>query len=85
MPKGPSLTGLTELGYSEGKGVRHLTLLMKVTSSQSPLVLDGKQRLLGVPLRTQPRDAAVAVHPFVNFGFACEPRDLDGFDPRILG
>jgi hypothetical protein len=58
---------------------------MKVTSSQSPLFFEGKQRLLGVTLRAQPRDAAVAVHPFVNFAFAFEPRDLDRLDSRILG
>jgi hypothetical protein len=37
-----------------------------------------KNILLSVTLRTQPCDAAVAIHPFVKFGFAFEPCDLNG-------
>ena len=34
--------------------------------------------LLGVTLRAKPSDAAVAIHPFVDFDFAVEPGDLNG-------
>ena len=42
------------------------------------------KRLLSVTLRAQPRDASVAIHPFVNFCFAFEPCDFNGFTLRTF-
>ena len=41
-------------------------------------------RLLRVPLRAQPSDAAVAVHPLVDFRFAFEAREVNRLDTRKL-
>jgi hypothetical protein len=45
----------------------------------------GKTRLLRVTLRAQPSNAAVAVHPLVDFRFAFEARDLNRLDTRTFG
>jgi hypothetical protein len=45
----------------------------------------GKTRLLRVTLRAQPSNAAVAVHPLVDFRFAFETRDLNRLDTRTFG
>ena len=42
-------------------------------------------RLFRITLRAQPIDAAFAVHPFVDFGFAFETKNLNRLDTRILG
>jgi hypothetical protein len=42
-------------------------------------------KLLGVALRAQPCDAALAVHPLVDFRFAFETRDLNRLDTRTFG
>ena len=42
-------------------------------------------RLLRVTLRAQPRDAAFAVHPLVDFGFAFETSNVNRLDARTLG
>jgi hypothetical protein len=41
--------------------------------------------LLRVTLRAQPSDAAIAVHPLVDFGFAFETRNVNRLDTRTLG
>jgi hypothetical protein len=41
--------------------------------------------LLRITLRAQPSDAAVAVHPLVDFRFAFETRDANRLDTRTLG
>jgi hypothetical protein len=41
--------------------------------------------LLRVTLRTQPRDAAVAIHPFVDFGFAFESGNRNRLALRTFG
>src|SRR5258708_39733515 len=41
-------------------------------------------RLLRVPLRAQPTDAALAVHPLVDFCFAFEAREVNRLDTRKL-
>src|SRR5882757_10321318 len=41
-------------------------------------------RLLRLPLRAQPSDAAVAVHPLVDFRFAFEAREVNRLDTRKL-
>ena len=43
-----------------------------------------RRNLFGVTLRAQPRDAAVAIHPFVNLGFGFETGDWNGFAPRAF-
>jgi len=41
--------------------------------------------LLRVTLRAQPSDAAIAVHPLVDFDFAFETRNVNRLDTRTLG
>jgi hypothetical protein len=41
--------------------------------------------LLGVTLRPQPSDAAVAVHPLIDFRFAFETRDFNRPDAGTFG
>jgi hypothetical protein len=41
--------------------------------------------LLRVTLRTQPSDAAITVHPLVDFGFAFETLNVNRLDTRTLG
>src|SRR5947209_3354997 len=52
---------------------------------RSRLRRGSRTRLLGVTLGAQPRDAALAVHPLVDFRFAFETRDLNRCDPRAFG
>jgi hypothetical protein len=40
--------------------------------------------LFGVALRAQPSNAAIAVHPVINIGFAFKSRDFPGLGARIL-
>ena len=49
------------------------------------LVSKGTPRLLRVTLRAQPSDAAVAVHPLVDFGFVFETPNVNWLDTRTLG
>ena len=42
-------------------------------------------RLFRVPLRAQPSDTAIAVHPLFDFGFAFETLNVDWLYTRIFG
>jgi hypothetical protein len=64
-----------------GCGTMHAWAKLKGDALESYRITSGS---LGVTLRAQPGDAAVAVHPVIDIGFAFQAGDFTGVGARVF-